>query len=243
MQTLSEAVQKDQNFCLLLVGPPGTGKTSFGLQWPGLWIADCDRNLAGPARRYTSEQVSDIKVSSIKTDDKGELVAPHKQWTRLKQETYKAIKDDTRKTLMIDSLTLMNEMIIQHTLDEKKKTELSQNDYGPFRRELLGYLEILRSQPKPVIVTAHENIERNREGNVLKFSVVITTRVRDYIGAYFSDVWRCFKVAAPNGKEDFKVRTTSDGYSDLKCTLDLPGMFVPDYKLIASAFEKIKEVK
>jgi predicted NACHT family NTPase len=48
---------------ILLIGPPGSRKTTFGLQFPNVYVEDCDRNLNGPERWLRANGLKELSYA------------------------------------------------------------------------------------------------------------------------------------------------------------------------------------
>jgi hypothetical protein len=105
------------------------------------------------------------------------------------------------KTVVVDSLSHVNEFIIRHVLKmqgkAKKSYEMEARDWSPFKSFayifLVGKLELIN---KLTICTCHEiKIVEGDPQNIMKEKVIgyepfFQGKVGDTIGAFFSDVWR-----------------------------------------------------
>src|SRR5437667_7387442 len=58
---------------ILIMGPPGSRKTTLGLQFPDVHVLDCDNNLDGPERWLRSNGHATLSYThdSIRYDDEG----------------------------------------------------------------------------------------------------------------------------------------------------------------------------
>lgn len=99
---------------ICLIGAPGAGKTVLAMSFPGVYIADCDENLDGPDlfHRSKNKELS-YAYDSMRTDDNGKPVEIYKCFDRLMDKLSLVANEPTIKTVVIDSLTHVNEFIIQ----------------------------------------------------------------------------------------------------------------------------------
>ena len=210
------------------MGPPGGGKTTLMLQFPNLYVLNCDRNLAGPIRYL--QQIGKFKpfkydtISQYEEDctDKfgdhkaGDLVDISIGWARLRSLASIAIKDPTIQTIGLDTLTWCDNALYAHTARVQGLKELEGFHWAPYKRELHAFLAECKSSGKTVIVNCHEKIEYDKKGNVEKYNPSISTGISAYFGYYFSDIWRCTLEDQGGGKLKAKVSTHPTAVSDLK---------------------------
>ena len=209
---------------LLLIGPPGGGKTALALQFPGVYIADCDMNLDGPKRYLKSKgKESEFFYNSITIDDNGVEVDPEKRWNRLIQCCFTAVKDPQVKTVVIDSLTMVNEHLIRHTMNTQKVSEMRIQDWRPFRSDLMKLISAVRLTKKDSIFVAHAEIHYDKQGAIDRFGVSVSSRLADIIAYLFTDCWRCEVKPGPANKPKAVLRTQPEGrWEFLKNSLGLP---------------------
>jgi len=194
MKTLTD-YKPQLGFGLLLVGPPKTGKTSTAFQFPNPYIADCDNNLMGPVRRFrTIRPDFDCRYDTINIDDDGNMVPAHLRWNRLVQCCKAAAADPWVKTIIVDSLSSINDYLCDWVISQKDsskdKDKMTISDWVPFKNLLTKFITTFRSVPgKFFIMTAHELIEKDEATGLYIFKPWIQSKLQDNIGGYFSDVW------------------------------------------------------
>jgi len=206
---------------ILLMGPPGGGKTTFMLQWPNLWVADCDRNLAGPMRYLQSiGRYKPFKYDVIPVNDDGTQVPLNLAWQRLRTLTKAALADSTVQVVGLDTLTYCDQALYAHTCRVQGLSDLEGFHWSPYKRELHAFLSECRASGKTVIVACHEKIEYDKKGNVEKYIPSISTGISNYFGYYFTDIWRC-TLEDQGGKVGLrsKLVTHPTAVSDLKNSL------------------------
>ncbi len=233
---------------ILLIGPPGSRKTTLGLQFPDVHVIDCDRNLDGPVQ-FLMKGMKDIpaplpKLSftwdDIRRDDKGEERPVDDCFSevclRLKDfKTTPALQ--ARKTVFLDSLSHVNEFIIRHVLKLQNKTkktyEMEARDWSPFKsfayELLVGRLE---ETGKTIICSCHEiKLTENDKDNLMTQKVIgvepfFQGKVGDTIGAFFTDVWRLTVKQGAAGRTETWLQTvppiTNPKCEHLKNSLGMP---------------------
>lgn len=227
---------------ILLMGPPGSGKTTFALKWPGLYVVDADQNLAGPLRYLNSKgKFTPFKYDIVALDDANQPVEAHLQWPRLKSCVEAAIKDPTVLTLFIDSLTHVDRIVYAYACKTQNVKELEFQQWNMFKNELYRFIMNIRSKGKTLIMSCHENIEYDKKGQVEKYVPTLSTNLKNYFGYIFTDVWRCTLKPVGGGKIEGVVSTHPTALSDLKNSLLFDkGEIAADYDIVRTAIDKIK---
>lgn len=247
---------------ILLIGPPGGRKTTLLMQFPGVWIGDCDLNLRGP-ERFIREGTKDLsgKViyqplnpnlsyssDTIPLDDDGKSVDKTKCYDRLITKLDIAVKTPEIKTVVVDSMTTVNEFIIQKILGAQKREDMEKRDWTPFKSKFMDLLySHLRNSGKTVIVTVHETILEDVTINsrtVVGYTPSVNGKIKDFFGGFFTDVWRCevrqvpTTPTNPEGLESCMTTLPTTKSPYLKNSLGLPKEMKADYKLIETYLNK-----
>lgn len=241
MKTSDDSLLK-QAIAALLIGPPGGGKTSFALQWPGLYVADCDQNLAGPMRFLKGQgKYKPFAYDRICYDDDGAPIQKlDKQWERLLIKVDAACKDPAIETIFIDSLTHIDRILYSHCLVKLNTTQLEWNQFKLFIDLLYRFIMAVRASGKNVLVACHEQIEYGPKGEIKKYKPVLSTKLAQYFGYMFTDVWRMKIVDAGAGKQKAMMYLTPTATSELKNSLLLSGEMEATYANIEAGINKTK---
>jgi hypothetical protein len=230
------------SFGLLLVGAPKSGKTSFALQFPKPYIADCDNNISGP-QRYLEERNLNPKFyyDVIDIDEQGNEVPAAKRWTRLTDNLKVAVASAEVETIVVDSLSKLSDNLIEHIMGYEKIQQMRIQDWMSYQNLMKKLITFLRSSGKYVIFVAHETVEKDELDGVLKYFVSLPSKLRDTIGGMFTDVWRTEYQPGAGGKEGtYTIRALSSARMSLGNSLGLAPSFPMDYeKEIKPKLEKL----
>lgn len=230
-----------QGLTLLLIGPPGSGKTPLALQFPSVGVIDCDANLAGPMRYLISKNLyKPFKWQRAdRTDDDKPIELPF-IWSNVRRVAKQLVKDPEVQTIVLDSLTYCDTALYQHCCRTQGVVDLTGFMWAPYKRELHSFLAECKASGKTTIVTCHEKIEYDKKGNVEKYLPSISTGVSAYFSYYFSDIWRCTLEDPGAGKPMvMKVRTASTQLFDAKNSLLFSKELTdPSWAMITAAINK-----
>lgn len=248
MQLSPDKPQTDP-MSILLMGPPGSFKTTFMLQFPDLYVVDNDKNLSGPDRFLRKQGwKGNVEFDQPSYDEAGKPLDPSKYYDR-SMELLKNAKVKPYSWVGFDGLTALNEFIIRKVMDEQKVNYMDARHWSSFKTNAIHLLfTVLRHINKNVIVIAHEQrIEKADAKNIMTPQLVgyepfLQSKVSEMLGGFFTDVWRLSAKPAPADRYDWELQTMKvPFYDQLKNSIGLPPVMKnPTYKDIEPYIKGVK---
>lgn len=230
MKTFDSSTPLTSKLAILLVGPPGARKTTLALQFPNLYIIDCDGNLAGPARAIKKYNATlSFKYDSVAEKD-GKPVETKDQYNRILDLMAEARAATDVEWVCLDGMSALNDILIDKIMAEQKISYMEARNWSTFKSDATKVLFTkARHLGKNLIVTAHEvRIEHNHPTQLMTtildgYEPFIQGGTRERLGGYFTDVWRLEARLAPGDKIETELTCDKVGLmKQLKNSVGLP---------------------
>jgi hypothetical protein len=184
----------------LLIGPPGSGKTTVSLQLPKPFILDCDDNLNGPVRfLQANNRLNQTWFYDTPLRDNDKPVPRELQWDRVQSLLLEACNSPEVETIVISSLSSLIELAYVQTykmtnakLGDYKKTidpkfEFAHwGAFGSIMRQLIFWL---KSSGKRLCVEAHMTVDKEELTGVLTNFLAIPGNLKHIMSGWFEEVW------------------------------------------------------
>jgi len=207
----------------------------MGCQFPAAYVMDVDVNLGGPLRFCNAHNLpKPIGYDRLDIDETGAVVPMIARYPRFEKLLNEAYINPEVKTLVIDSATGFTDILMAEVKRQQPSVKDGRQLYGFYLeagKQFLGKLTQIR---KNVVLTAHERIEQDAMTGITQYRVAWPGQLGDYLGAFFTNVWRCeVEREGLPPKYKYVVRTMQDAqHYGLKNDLELPPVFSFDWNII-----------
>lgn len=210
---------------LLLQGCPGSGKTTLVCGFPKAYVVDIDVNLGGALRYRTNHgQMLPVGYDRIDIGPDGRKLDSASAFAKLDRCLVEAQMNPEVETIVIDSATGLADLMFKEVVRKNPSVKDGRQHYGFFLTDSRNLIATLTAMQKHVVLTAHERVEDDAMTQIKSFRVMWPGQLGDYLGAFFTNVWRC--EVTQEGfppKSKFLVRTMQDfQHYGLKNDIELP---------------------
>lgn len=191
---------------VLLVGDGGTGKSRLAATFPDPYFFDCDKGMASVRDRAVDydtfkEAAKGQKVSKEQTETLG-LYPFATAWPaiikRLNELGTQMDKGECPyKTIVLDSLTTLSEIAMNHVLSSTSQDQPHQGSYGAQQQYIKRVMNELTAWPVRIVATAHIQKDTNDLTQVVEKLPLLTGKLAGFIGIYFDEVYFMDSVLDP----------------------------------------------
>ena len=208
--------REDYRFKALFVGPSGSGKTTLACTLGKTLLIDVD-NRADSISGFENVEVANCDPYTPLS------ATPWLSVKRIAKELWQMSKKDfPYDTIIWDGITALNRLSMQYALTLDTKYGLggvpAMQHYLPQMKEMSDL--ILGQIPLPcnVIFTAHLEMHKDKELEIIKMLPKITGNTRDELSGWFNETWR-FSATTKGyfintigfGREDFYKSALNQG--------------------------------
>ena len=222
---IQKAAEMEMNSLkVLLYGAPGTGKTYCLRTLPKpILVFDFDKGM------LTNKGIDGVEYVVYNADNP-------KDPNVYREFQKDLIATDGYPCIAIDSLSGLNEAVINYCMKLQGKPTKSptMQDWGVIGAAMSQLMNVFRSLPPIVVITAHSRSERNDQTGGIKTWPSVTGNVRYSIGKYFDEMYITTKRRDKLGKTEYVFDTQGDNNHPAKSRLSASVPFeryiLPDFK-------------
>lgn len=228
----------NEQFGLLLQGPPKTGKTELAALFPSPWIANADANLSGFVRRAKAQNYqTDLLVTDIMRDDEGvQITHVRDQWKRFISESTIAMQDPKIKTIVFDSMTTLTMIAtgyIPYDRSKKDGAGMEIQDWNTHQNLWKTIVMRMRASGKRFVCIVHEEaVKSELDGGLSKWIPLLPgNKLQCAFAGFFSDVWRTeVETNTKDGTSKYLIRVKPTAKLDLGGSINFttPTIIRPD---------------
>ena len=195
-------IKPTESIKVLVVGPPGTAKTCFGVGFPYPILAlDFDNKINSAAAWYAEdkERLGNVEVRSLgrRLDGSDPIAEMNKIITDelIPQQKAGAMK---YKTLLLDSATTFSSAVLNHIVKTnpgiKRVTSIQgvqpcQQDFGILKREFAKLVPGLLSLPMNIVMTAHLKTDRSEVTGEIIRTPIMDGSFGEMLPIFFEEVY------------------------------------------------------
>lgn len=227
---------------IIIIGDPGTRKTTLCLSFPSPYFLDCDGNMSAPVEQTG---IRNFFYDRATHDSEGKEIHPILRFQHCVKCLNEAVAHPDIKTIIVDSLTSFTDIVLAEIMRQEHgataATETARDaahnkpmriqDWGKFAFLLKNIVTKLRTCGKTIVFTAHNNFEKDEVDSRFKQFINVPGQSKTTLSGLFTDCWHTFlevKGIGEAAKHNFLVRT-------------LPVSDV-DHRGVKSSFKNLKRI-
>ena len=219
---------------ILLVGGAGSGKSVLGCRlFPKTYVNVTDLNFES-AKRYLEKNNLLGRIVGWDTPligPEGKPVAANLRNQLMLSQIDAAIKDPAVDAIFLDSATFIEDIFKAKICNATSDGAIKMAGFEQWGNLVLAWKSLimqLRQSGKKLIMSAHENKEKDESDQIFKYQIAVEGSIRGKLPALFSDVWRC-EVTEQQGKHVWQLRTLGNVRQEhLKNTFGFPAVLAQD---------------
>ena len=214
---------------ILIVGDPGSRKTTLALQFPRPYIFDADGNMGGAVEFLgLKDFYYDL---GFREHGKKEEIPPPLRYQHMIECINAAAAADDVDTIILDSLTTIVDIVISEVKRQQKVKDdaiMRIQDWGGFLYLMKRLITKLKTTDKIIVATVHNKLEKDESDGRWKHFLAIPGQTATIIAGLFTD---CINVYCKSGNNaagkkvhEFRIRTlpiNSVDHRGIKSSLNL----------------------
>lgn len=210
------------DLAILIVGDPGSRKTTLALQFPAPYVFDADCNMSAPLnflKARTPGIEKNVFYDRASINEKGEPIPLKDQFTWMNKCLNAAVLSPFVQTIICDSFSALTDIFIMEckrqanptfTQEQLNKFQMRIQDWGTFGFLIREWVMRLRAAGKILIITAHQKMEQDEADKRWKLFLNIPGQSATNVSGMFTDVWVTYPAITGVGAQQahiWKVRT------------------------------------
>jgi len=241
-------------FSCLLIGPPGSGKTTAAMTAPGpVLFLDTDIKLhkmvlaqtklsSGEVVQWaiddpmTSLSLTALMKVDMKPGSKAVMPKP-KGYEHLAEMIDKLVEgkcvvDGVKyETVVLDSFTSMSEHLVRYITAANSSPHMTLPLYGTLKTNFEILISTLMRLPANIIIICHESATKDELTGRISYKPLIEGGMKDKIGKDFEEIYYMEKTISGD-KCKYEMLTVGNSMKDCRTSRALPSKVEPNFRKI-----------